>query len=73
MTISSTKLRENIYQILDEALRTGQPIEVRRKGRFLRIVPEVAVSRMAKLRRRPTINGDAGDLVHLDWSEEWKA
>jgi len=72
MVISSTKLRENIYQILDEVLKTGQSIEVRRKGRFLRIVPEAEGSRMAKLRRRPTIKGNAGDLVHMDWSGEWK-
>ena len=72
MVISSTKLRDNIYQILDEVLKTGQPIEVRRKGRFLRIVPEPPTSRMAKLRRRPTISGNAEDLVHMDWSGEWK-
>jgi len=72
MVISSTKLRENIYQILDEVLKTGEAIEVRRKGRFLRIVPEPPPSRMAILRRRPTIKGDAGDLVHMDWSKEWK-
>lgn len=71
MAISSTKLRENIYQILDEVLKTGQPIEVRRKGRSLRIVPEQTVSRMANLRRRPTIIGNAEDLVHRDWSGEW--
>ena len=72
MVISSTKLRENIYQLLDEVLKTGKPIEVRRKGRSLRIIPEPPVSRIAKLRPRPTIKGDAGDLVHMDWSGEWK-
>ena len=72
MVISSTKLRENIYKILDEVLKTGEPIEVRRKGRSLRIVPEPPASRVAMLRRRPTIKGDAGDLVHMDWSGEWK-
>lgn len=71
MAISSTKLRENIYQILDEVLKTGLPIEVRRKGRSLRIVPEQPVSRMANLRRRPTIKGNPEDLVHRDWSGEW--
>lgn len=70
--ISSTKLRENIYQILDEVLRTGQSIEVRRKGRSIRIIPEPLPSRLAMLRRRPTIKGNAEDLVHIDWSEEWK-
>lgn len=72
MAISCTKLRENVYQILDEVLRTGQPVEILRKGRSLRIVPAVPVSRLAKLKSRPTISGDAGDLVHIDWSGEWK-
>ena len=72
MVISSTKLRENIYRFLDNALKTGEAIEVRRKGRVLRIVPEPPVSRMAQLRRRPTIVGNAEDLVHMDWSGEWK-
>lgn len=72
MTVSSTKLRENIYQILDTALKTGEPVEIRRKGRTLRIVPEPVVARLASLRRRPTIKGDAEDLVHVDWWGEWK-
>lgn len=72
MTITSTKLRENIYQILDAVLETGEPVEIRRKGRTLRIVPDPPEERLARLRRRPTIVGDAGDLVHLDWSGEWK-
>ncbi|MFA7343258.1 MAG: hypothetical protein WC003_03035 [Terrimicrobiaceae bacterium] len=72
MVISSTKLRENIYRLLDESLKTGEEIEVRRKGRSLRIIPEPPASRLALLRHRPTIKGDAEELVHLDWSGEWK-
>ncbi len=40
MRITASKLRENIYQILDEAISTGTPVEVIRKGTVLRIVPE---------------------------------
>jgi len=32
VVISSTKLRENIYQLLDNALETGEAIEIRRNG-----------------------------------------
>lgn len=72
MAISGTKLRENIYQLLDQALETGESLEIKRKGRTLRIVPEPRPSRLARLPRRPTIMGDPEDLVHMDWSGEWK-
>jgi len=39
MRITASKLRENIYQILDEAINTGTAVEVIRKGSVLRIVP----------------------------------
>ena len=40
MRISASKLRENIYSILDQALRTGTPVDVLRKGKILKIVPQ---------------------------------
>lgn len=72
MVISSTKLRENIYQILDAALQTGEPVEIHRKGRILRIVPCPPNQRLARLPRRDTLSGNPEDFVHLDWSSEWK-
>ncbi len=72
MTVSSTKLRENVYALLDEVLETGTPLEVKRKGRKLLIVPQKPVSKLSRLRVRPTIQGNPEDLVHLDWSKEWK-
>ncbi len=36
-TITPSKLRENIYQILDNAIATGEPVEILRKGAVLRI------------------------------------
>jgi len=72
MAISSTKLRENIYALLDEILETGKPLEVDRKGRKLLIIPEPPKSKLARLRKRGTIKGDPEDLVSMDWSGEWK-
>lgn len=72
MSISASKLRENIYQILDEVLQTGVPVEINRKGRRLRIVPVEGASKLKNLRQRDCIVGDPEDLVHLDWSGEWK-
>src|ERR1035438_4109741 len=40
MRVTASKLRENVYKILDEAIETGVPVEIVRKGVVLRIVPE---------------------------------
>ena len=74
MAISASKLRENVYRILDEVLATGQPAVIERNGRRLHIVAEPLPSRLANLVRRDgVVVGDAEDLVHLDWSDEWNA
>ena len=33
MRVTASKLRENVYRILDEAIATGVPVEVIRKGK----------------------------------------
>ena len=72
MPISASRLRENIYQILDQVLQTGVPVEIVRKGRKLRIVPEERPGRLKNLERRSCLKVDPEQIVHLDWSDEWK-
>jgi hypothetical protein len=72
MALTASKLRENIYRILDRVLETGIPVEVRRKGRTLRIEATDPPSRMARLKRRPYFLEDPEKIVHLDWSREWQ-
>ena len=72
MPLTASKLRENIYAILDKILASGEPIEIERRGRTLRIEAVDARSRLDRLVRRPdAILGDPDDLVELDWSAEW--
>ena len=71
MKITASKLRENIYNILDQALETGVPVEVERKGRILKIVPPPKQSRLAKLKKRKYLVGDPESIVHMDWLKEW--
>jgi antitoxin (DNA-binding transcriptional repressor) of toxin-antitoxin stability system len=71
MTITASKLRENIYQILDNAIATGEPVEILRKGAVLRIVPEKRISKLANLKKRGAFVGDPDDIVGMDWSREW--
>lgn len=71
--LSPTLLRANLYRLLDEVLETGVPIEIDRDGRRLRIVAVEPASRLAGLAPEPDyLPGDPEDIVHLDWSGEWR-
>ena len=72
MKVTASKLRENVYRILDEVLQSGTPIQIKRKGKTLKIVSEKSRNKTSRLIRRDIIRGNADDIVHLDWSNEWK-
>ena len=69
--LRATKLRENLYAVLDKLLETGIPAIIERKGRRIRIVPDKAPSRIERLERHDAIIGDPEELVHMDWSSSW--
>jgi hypothetical protein len=72
MEVSPSELRKNIYNLLDQVLETGVPLEIKRKGKKLKIIPSDPVSKFAKLDGHPDcIVGDPEELVHLDWSDNW--
>lgn len=70
--MTASDLRQNIYQLLDQVLETGVPLEVERKGRKLRIIAEPPPDKLKALKRRDCLIGDPEDLVHMDWSNEWR-
>lgn len=73
MSVSASELRQNVYRLLDEVLETGVPLEVERHGRRVRLVPDEMPSKLARLAPHPGyIVGDPEDLVHMDWSGEWR-
>jgi hypothetical protein len=72
MRLTASKLRENIYRILDQALETGVPVEIERRGKILRIVPAEPIGKLANLKRRKYLRADPEKLVHIDWSGEWR-
>lgn len=70
--VTASALRKNIYHMLDEVLDSGKPLEVKRKGRILKISPDnVCGSRLKRIRKHDTLSVDPEELVHLDWSENW--
>ncbi len=69
--LTASKLRENVYGILDQVLETGTPVEVVRKGKVLRIVPETPAPKLARLKRRRAYKGDADQILGINWLKEW--
>jgi len=72
MRVTATKLRQNIYRILDKILQNGIPVEIERKGKILKIIPEKPVRKLDNLKSHQTIVGDPEDLVNGDWSSLWQ-
>jgi hypothetical protein len=70
-TVTPTQLRTNIYNLLDEILKTGLPLEIKKGDKKLRIVPVEEVDKLQNLVARPdVIQGDPDDLVEIDWMDE---
>jgi len=67
-TITVTELRANIYHLLEEVISTGIPLEIKKGGRKLQIVPVEKVDKLHNLIPRPEIiEGDPDDLVSIQW------
>lgn len=77
MKVTATKLRSELYQILDRVLETGEPVEVSRSQGTLVIKPLLSERRKEARKAKPGSNpnlvvGDPDELVHFDWVKEWK-
>jgi len=71
--MNATELRKNIYRLLDQVLETGIPLVIERRGKNLRIVPTTPRKKLDNLKPRSSyLRGDPEDIVHMDWSEEWR-
>jgi hypothetical protein len=75
MALTASKLRANVYRLLDEVLDTGKPLEIERNGKLLVIAPKEEKKKGSKLdnlpQRQGAIVGDPDELIHMDWSSEW--
>ena len=70
--VSASGLRRNIHRLLDEVLESGEPLEIPRRGRVLRVVAEATASKTAAMRGNPhALTGDPDDVVPVDWSPSW--
>jgi len=72
MKLTASSLRQNVYRILDEVLEAGVAVEIERRGRLLRIVPVDPPSKLREIPARDYLVGDPEDIVHVDWTDEWR-
>jgi prevent-host-death family protein len=72
VTLTASRLRQDIYRILDQVIETGIPVEIERKGKIVRLVPADSSEKLGRLPKRKLFEGDPEDLVHVDWSESWR-
>jgi antitoxin (DNA-binding transcriptional repressor) of toxin-antitoxin stability system len=73
MKVTATRLRQNIYAILDQVLETGVPVEVERNGKVLQIVPEKKMSKLDRIPPMPDIwVGDPEDIFKINWMKDWR-
>ena len=60
-----TTLRKELFRVTDRVLATGAPVRIRRGGRMLILSADAGgkgPGRLAQLKRRDVISGDAGTL-----------
>ena len=69
--MTATRLRQDIYNILDNVIETGIPVEIERKGGKLKIVPEKRKNKLNNLKKRDLLVGDPEDIINIDWIKEW--
>jgi len=74
--INTTQFRKDVYNILDEVIKTGRPVEITRKGQILKILCDQNPARLQKLKgkkKKKAYVGNSDEVIGMDWSKEWQA
>ncbi|MDD3323649.1 MAG: hypothetical protein PHN38_00800 [Sulfurospirillaceae bacterium] len=72
MVVTPSKLRENLYNLLDSVLEKGELIEISRKGQILRIVAQKRPLRFDNIIPKKITSAEDKDLINVDWEDGWK-
>ena len=71
--VPDKNIQKDLLRLLDKVVKTGTPVEIERKGKRLLISPAEKHRNLDCLEKHPDfIFGNPDDLVHIDWSSEWK-
>jgi len=77
--VTITKLRQDLFRLVDQAMR-GEPVEFVYKGVLFQVVPETKPSKLAKLTGQPVVASGADweqvsrDLLRemeSEWEKDW--
>lgn len=71
--ITPSELRQNLYNLLDQVILTGKPIEVKRKDKVIKIIVEPSKSKLDNLKKRDVLNCEPDEIIYNNWEKEWKA
>ena len=52
MMIKPSQFREDIYNLLDKVIKTGVTLEIKRKGKVLKVVIDKESSKLINLKKR---------------------
>lgn len=75
MALSLTALRQQLFKVVDQIIKTGVPVEIERNGHRLKIVLVDKKNKLNNLTPHNAIVGDPEELVGLsvgEWSEQTK-
>jgi hypothetical protein len=73
--ISLTALRNKLFKVVDEIIKTGNPVEIERNGHRLKIILEEKRSKLDNLKPHDCIVGDPDALIQIkvgEWGEPTK-
>jgi hypothetical protein len=71
--ITPSELRQDVYNLLDQVIKTGKPIEIKRKNKVLKIILETPKSKLDNLKKREVLNCKPDEIIYNNWEKEWKA
>ncbi len=71
--ITPSELRRNLYNLLDQVISTGKPIEIKRKNKVLKIIMEQPKLKLKNLKKREVMNCKPDEIIYNDWEKEWEA
>ncbi len=72
MQITATQLRQNVYKILDDIFEKGTQVEIKRKGAVFKLTFDQTASKLKNLKKRKVLTSSPSDIIHMDWSTEWR-
>ncbi len=71
--ITPSELRKNLYNLLDQVILTGKPIEIKRGKKVLKISIEPSKSKLDNLKKSEVLNFAPDEIINNHWEKEWKA